>query len=196
MTDNLIAEMVFKQLMTTPENTKCFDCGKQNNIKLLFQGMWILCGRQSITECSCACLVRGCTGASECRCLRWGLLLWTPGPNANLNLCHLGATKTSKTTLKLTIWMKKVCKLSIDHVQVPIIDLRLVPSSIFKLILVAMHGRGSTLWRIWEALLWLGPWGNYWIGSTTGKWDHSQQPSLLRCPWGGQGRGTTITGAT
>ncbi len=30
MTDNLIAEMIFKQLMTVPENTKCFDCGKNN----------------------------------------------------------------------------------------------------------------------------------------------------------------------
>ena len=29
MADNLISEIVFKQLMTEhPENTKCFDCGK------------------------------------------------------------------------------------------------------------------------------------------------------------------------
>ena len=160
--------------------------------------MWILCGRQSITECSCACLVRGCTGASECRCLRWGLLLWTPGPNANLNLCHLGATKTSKTTLKLTIWMKKVCKLSIDLVQVPITDPRLVPSSIFKLAIVAMHGRGCTIRRIREALLWLGSWGDRRISLKTGKWNHSEQSSLLipSSHWGGQNWGTTIAGTT
>ncbi len=30
MTDNLIAEMIFKQLMTNPANTKCFDCGTFN----------------------------------------------------------------------------------------------------------------------------------------------------------------------
>ena len=39
MTDNLIAEMVFKQLMTTPENTKCFDCGKKINIQRILQVM-------------------------------------------------------------------------------------------------------------------------------------------------------------
>ena len=30
MADNLISELVFKQLMSQPENTKCFDCGKKS----------------------------------------------------------------------------------------------------------------------------------------------------------------------
>lgn len=29
MTDNTIAELVFKQLMQILENTRCFDCGKK-----------------------------------------------------------------------------------------------------------------------------------------------------------------------
>ena len=66
---------------------------------------------------------------------------------------------------------------------------------LFENWVVKMHGRGSTIRRIWEAFLWLGSWSDRRIGSKIAKWNHSEQSSLLKQHewdhWGGQGRGAT-----
>lgn len=64
MTDNLIAEMVFKQLMTIPENTKCFDCGKNSNLYNVFitgnvNPLWASINNGVFICLSCSGLHRG-----------------------------------------------------------------------------------------------------------------------------------------
>jgi hypothetical protein len=63
MTDNLIAEMVFKQLMTIPENTKCFDCGKKLTYLICVEGnvnpLWASINNGVFVCLSCSGLHRG-----------------------------------------------------------------------------------------------------------------------------------------
>lgn len=97
MTDNLIAEMVFKQLMTIPENTKCFDCGKIKLIRLMMiegnvNPLWASINNGVFVCLSCSGLHRG-LGVQMSQVRSLTLDSWT---ERQLKSMSLGGNKSLK----------------------------------------------------------------------------------------------------